>query len=78
MGDQLSALEERTKGNDGATGEAFHADYGVAVIEPTPRTRPVLKAESVAMVGDLSGYCRASRVASYAGRAPVRRNSGRR
>ncbi|MEU4788066.1 IS110 family transposase [Nocardiopsis alba] len=75
---QLLALDERIKDNDREIRETFRTDERAEIIESMPGMGPVLGAEFVAIVGDLSGYLDAGRLASHAGLAPVPRDSGRR
>ncbi|PBC92825.1 MULTISPECIES: IS110 family transposase [Streptomyces] len=75
---QLLALDERIKDNDREIRETFRADDRAEIIESMPGMGPILGAEFVAIVGDLSGYRDAGRLASHAGLAPVPRDSGRR
>ncbi|WP_009999555.1 IS110 family transposase, partial [Streptomyces clavuligerus] len=75
---QLLALDERIKDNDREIRETFRTDDRAEIIESMPGMGPVLGAEFVAIVGDLSGYKDAGRLASHAGLAPVPRDSGRR
>ncbi|GAA2124730.1 IS110 family transposase [Kitasatospora saccharophila] len=75
---QLLALDERIKDNDREIRETFRADERAEIIESMPGMGPVLGAEFVAIVGDLSSYLDAGRLASHAGLAPVARDSGRR
>ncbi|MFE1454938.1 IS110 family transposase [Streptomyces sp. NPDC058735] len=75
---QLLALDERIKDNDREIRETFRAHDRAEIIESMPGMGPVLGAEFVTIVGDLSGYRDAGRLASHAGPAPVARDSGRR
>jgi transposase len=75
---QLLALDERIKDNDRDIRETFRTDDRAEIIESMPGMGPILGAEFVAIVGDLSGYKDAGRLASHAGLAPVARDSGRR
>ncbi|MBL1118576.1 IS110 family transposase [Streptomyces sp. 110] len=75
---QLLALDERIKDNDREIREMFRTDDRAEIIESMPGMGPILGAEFVAIVGDLSGYKDAGRLASHAGLAPVARDSGRR
>ncbi|MBQ1094495.1 IS110 family transposase [Streptomyces sp. B93] len=75
---QLLALDERIKDNDREIRETFHTDDRAEILESMPGMGPILGAEFVAIVGDLSGYKDAGRLASHAGLAPVARDSGRR
>lgn len=75
---QLLSLDERIKDNDREIRETFRTDDRAEIIESMPGMGPILGAEFVAIVGDLSGYRDAGRLASHAGLAPVARDSGRR
>lgn len=75
---QLLALDERIKDNDREIHETFRLDGRAEIIESMPGMDPILGAEFVAIVGDLSGYKDVGRLASHAGLAPVARGSGRR
>ncbi|WP_052190264.1 IS110 family transposase [Streptomyces sp. NRRL S-1824] len=74
----LLSLDERIRENDREIREAFRTDERAEIIESLPGMGPILGAEFVAIVGDLSGYKDAGRPASHAGLAPVPRDSGRR
>ncbi|MFG2369841.1 IS110 family transposase [Streptomyces mirabilis] len=78
LAQQLLALDERIKDNDREVRETFRSDDRAEIIESMPGMGPILGAELVAIVGDLSGYRDAGRLASHAGLAPVARDSGRR
>jgi transposase len=78
LAQQLLALDERIKDNDREIRETFRSDDRAEIIESMPGMGPILGAELVAIVGDLSGYRDAGRLASHAGLAPVARDSGRR
>jgi transposase len=75
---QLLALDERIRDNDREIRETFRTDERAEIIESMPGMGPILGAELVAIVGDLSCYKDAGRLASHAGLAPVARDSGRR
>lgn len=75
---QLLMLDELIKGTDREIREAFRLDERAEVIESLPGMGPVLGAELLAIVGDLSSYADAGRLAAHAGLAPVPRDSGRR
>ncbi|MFV0138151.1 IS110 family transposase [Streptomyces sp. HMX87] len=75
---QLLALDERIKDTDREIRDTFRLDERAEIIESLPGMGPILGAEFVAIVGDLSGYDSAARLASQAGLAPVPRDSGRR
>lgn len=75
---QLLDLDERIKDNDRELREVFRTDARAEIIESLPGMGPILGAEFLAVVGDLSGYADAGRLASHAGLVPVPRDSGRR
>lgn len=75
---QLLGVDEQIKETEREIREVFRKDERAAVIESMPGMGPILGAEFVAIVGDLSGYIDAGRLASHAGLAPVPRDSGRR
>ncbi|WP_443333147.1 IS110 family transposase [Streptomyces sp. CB03234] len=75
---QLLALDQRIKDIDREIRETFRTDDRAEIIESLPGMGPILGAEFVAIVGDLSTYKDAGRLASHAGLAPVPRDSGRR
>ncbi|MFI6937617.1 IS110 family transposase [Streptomyces sp. NPDC050287] len=75
---QLLMLDEWIKDTDREIREAFRLDERAEIIESLPGMGPVLGAELLAIVGDLSSYADAGRLAAHAGLAPVPRDSGRR
>lgn len=75
---QLLALNERIQDVERDIRTTFREDERAMVIESMPGMGPILGAEFVAIVGDLSTYANAGRLASHAGLAPVPRDSGRR
>ncbi|GEC03407.1 hypothetical protein SSP24_10620 [Streptomyces spinoverrucosus] len=75
---QLLALDEWIKDTDREIREVFRLDERAEVIESLPGMGGILGAEFLAIVGDLSGYADAGRLAAHAGLAPVSRDSGRR
>jgi transposase len=75
---QLLDVDEQIKETEREIREVFRKDERAAVIESMPGMGPILGAEFVAIVGDLSGYTDAGRLASHAGLAPVPRDSGQR
>jgi transposase len=75
---QLLALDERIKDNNREIRETFRTDDRAEIIQSMPGMGPILGAEFIAIVGDLSDYRDAGRLASHAGLAPVARDSGRR
>jgi transposase len=75
---QLLTLDQRIKDTDRDIRDAFTTDNRAEIIESLPGMGPILGAEFIAIVGDLSRYHDAGRLASHAGLAPVPRDSGRR
>lgn len=75
---QLLMLDEWIKDTDREIREAFRLDERAEFIESLPGMGPILGAEFLAIVGDLSSYADAGRLAAHAGLAPVSRDSGRR
>lgn len=75
---QLLDVDEQIKETEREIREVFRTDERAAVIESMPGMGPILGAEFVAIVGDLSGYADAGRLAAHAGLVPVPRDSGRR
>lgn len=75
---QLLALDDWIKDTDREIRESFHLDERAEVIESLPGMGPILGAEFLAIVGDLSTYADAGHLAAHAGLAPVSRDSGRR
>ncbi len=53
---QLMALDERIKDNDREIRDVFRLDERAEIIESLPGMGPILGAEFIAIVGDLSGY----------------------
>lgn len=74
---QLLSLDKRIKENDKEIRETFRTDERAEIIESLPGMGPILGAEFVSIVCDLSGYRDVGRLASHAGLAPVPRDSGR-
>ncbi|GAA2144802.1 IS110 family RNA-guided transposase [Actinomadura napierensis] len=75
---RLLELDAQITGTDGQIRDTFRADPRAEIIESMPGMGPILGAEFIAIVGDLSGYAGAGRLAAHAGLAPVPRDSGRR
>ncbi|GIG61637.1 IS110 family transposase [Longispora fulva] len=75
---QILALDERIGGIDKQIGATFRCHPQAEIIESLPGMGPILGAEFLASVGDLTAYADSGRLASAAGLAPVPRDSGRR
>ncbi|GCB43309.1 mobile element protein [Streptomyces sp. NL15-2K] len=71
------ALDERIKDNDREIRDSLRTDDRAEIIESVLGMGPILGAEFVTIVGDLSGYRDAGCLASHAVLAPVPRDSGR-
>ncbi|MBO2466259.1 IS110 family transposase [Actinomadura violacea] len=75
---RLLELDAQIKDTDNQIRDTFRADPRAEIIESMPGMGPILGAEFIAIVGDLSGYADAGRLAAHAGLAPVPHDSGRR
>ncbi|MFD0526105.1 IS110 family transposase [Kitasatospora arboriphila] len=73
---RILALDDRLKRIDKQIRDAFHAHPQAEIIESLPGVGPILGAELVVAVSDLTAY--AGHLASAAGLVPVPRDSGRR
>ncbi|WP_327232638.1 IS110 family transposase [Streptomyces sp. NBC_01317] len=71
-------LDERIKENEQAITAVFRTDERAEIIESLPGMGPILGAELLAVVGDMSTHKDAGHLAAHAGLAPVPRDSGRR
>ncbi|WP_327160562.1 IS110 family transposase [Streptomyces zaomyceticus] len=74
---RILELDERIKANDKEIAALFRTDERAAIIESMPGMGPILGAELLAIVGDLSAHKDAGHLAAHAGLAPVPRDSGR-
>lgn len=75
---QILAWEDRIKQIDKQIRDTFHAHPQAEIIESLPGMGPLLGAEFIVAVGELSAYVDAGHLASAAGLVPVPRDSGRR
>jgi transposase len=75
---RILELDERIEELDRQIKDAFRAHPQAKVIESLPGIGPILGAEFLAAVGDLASFPDAGHLATYAGLAPVPRDSGRR
>ncbi|QCX77677.1 Transposase IS116/IS110/IS902 family protein [Streptomyces sp. YIM 121038] len=71
-------LDERIKENEQAIAALFRTDERAEIIESMPGMGPILGAEFLALVGDMTSHKDAGHLAAHAGLAPVPRDSGRR
>ncbi|WP_307705041.1 IS110 family transposase [Streptomyces sp. V1I6] len=74
---QILDLDERIKDNDRDITSLFRTDERAEIIESMPGMGPILGAELLAIVGDMSSHRDAGQLAAHAGLAPVPRDSGR-
>ncbi|GGX32229.1 hypothetical protein GCM10010383_73160 [Streptomyces lomondensis] len=74
---RILELDERIKENEAEITALFRTDDRAGIIESLPGICPVLGAEFLAIVGDLSAHKDAVHLAAHAGLAPVPRDSGR-
>jgi transposase len=75
---QILELDERIKANDKDITALFRTDERAEIIESMPGMGPILGAELLGIVGDMSRHRDAGHLAAHAGLAPVPRDSGRR
>lgn len=75
---RILELDERIKENERAITTLFRTDERAAVIESLPGMGPILGAELLAIVGDMTTHKDAGHLAAHAGLVPVPRDSGRR
>ncbi len=71
-------LDKRIKENEQAITALFRTDERAEIVESLPGMGPILGAEFLAIVGDMSTHKDAGHLAAHAGLAPVPRDSGRR
>ncbi|MHB9755333.1 IS110 family RNA-guided transposase [Streptomyces sp. BYX5S] len=74
---RILELDERVKKNDREITALFRTDERAAIIESMPGMGPILGAELLAIVGDMSLHRDAGHLAAHAGLAPMPRDSGR-
>jgi transposase len=75
---EVLALKERIEGIDQEIGRRFFARPGAGILISLPGMGPILGAEFLVCVGDISGFESADRLAAYAGLVPAARDSGKR
>jgi transposase len=78
LAERILALDQSIDEIDRQIREAFRAHPQAKIIESLPGMGPILGAEFLAAVIDLSRFPDAGHLATYAGLAPVPRDSGRR
>jgi transposase len=74
----LLQLRQRLKDTDKAIEAAFATHPQAAIIRSLPGMGPLVAAEFVVAVGDLSTFGSSDHLAAYAGLAPVPHDSGKR
>jgi transposase len=78
LADDLLGLDRRIKDLDKTIGQRLASHPQATIICSLPGMGPLLAAELLVAVGDLSSFPDAGHLAAYAGLAPVPRDSGRR
>jgi len=75
---EVLALKERIESIDEEIGRRFFARPGARILISLPGMGPILGAEFLVCVGDISAFESADRLAAYAGLVPAARDSGKR
>jgi transposase len=75
---EILALKERIESLDEEIGQRFFARPEARILISLPGMGPILGAEFLVAVGDVSAFESADRLAAYAGLVPVARDSGKR
>jgi transposase len=75
---EVLALKERIESIDEEIGRRFFARPGARILISLPGMGPILGAEFLVCVGDISAFESADRLAAYAGLVPAVRDSGKR
>jgi transposase len=75
---EILALKERIESIDEEIGQRFFARPEARILISLPGMGPILGAEFLVAVGDVSAFESADRLAAYAGLVPVARDSGKR
>ena len=78
LADEILALKERIEALDEELGERFFARPEAQIITSLPGIGPILGAEFLVAVGEISAFESADRLAAYAGLVPAARDSGKR
>jgi transposase len=74
---RILELDERIKENEQAITALFRTDERAEIIESLPGMGPILGAEFLSIVGDVTSHKDGGHLAAHAGLAPVPRDSGR-
>jgi transposase len=72
------SLKERIESIDEEIGERFFARPEARILTSLPGTGPILGAEFLVAVGDISAFESADRLAAYSGLVPAARDPGKR
>ena len=75
---EVLALKERIESIDEEIGQRFFARPEARILNSLPGMGPILGAEFLVCVGDVSAFESADRLAAYAGLVPAARDSGKR
>ena len=75
---EVLALKERIESIDEEIGRRFFARPGARILISLPGMGPILGAEFLVCVGNISAFESADRLAAYAGLVPAARDSGKR
>jgi transposase len=75
---EVLSLKERIESIDEEIGQRFFARPGARILISLPGMGPILGAEFLVCVGDISAFESADRLAAYAGLVPATRDSGKR
>jgi transposase len=75
---EVLSLKERIESIDEEIGQRFFARPEARILTSLPGMGPILGAEFLVAVGDVSAFESADRLASYAGLVPAARDSGKR
>jgi transposase len=78
LAEDVLALKERIAHTDEELGRRFFARPEARILTSLPGMGPILGAEFVVAVGDISAFSSADRLAAYAGLVPAARDSGKR
>src|SRR5215212_8199785 len=76
--DEILAFKERLASVDGQIASRFFERPEVRILSSLPGIGPILGAEFLVAVGDLSAFSSADQLAAYAGLVPAARDSGKR
>jgi transposase len=78
LAEEVLAFKERIESIDEEIGQRFFARPEARILNSLPGMGPILGAEFLVCVGDVSAFESADRLAAYAGLVPAARDSGKR